>query len=292
LPYASWELLWYLCIALVIGMCARLTLVCAFAVAACGQEPERPPLPTTESTSISTRPAEQGNEALPLELPVERALPSPPPSPPGLGAEHVAQRFGDLLFREAVRGRGGESGFRRSAIYVADSPNVRKVVLAVDHDRRLFLADIHFAHPNPRFFLREHDFGPGLLRVRARSRPPEEKARAPRDPRRPRRRVRAVEAEMLFHVDPGSGLRRVHEMETSSSSVASGGSRWDPSTETLTATVQPRNPPGRERCRRPAPEVTVYRWRDGHFEEVSRTGPGAPCGQRSQGVNLPTDDLP
>ncbi len=173
------------------------------------------------------------------------------------------------------------SGQRRLAIYTTPDESIHYAVAVGIAGNRGSTALLSFEHADPDIQILGDDFGPGLIRVRITSRPVAgegEEDDRPRS-RRPRPRVRPETAEHLLSLDDEGRLRHVHRTVTSSSSVASAGTTWDGSTNTLTTSVQRRNPPGRERCRRPDPITIIHTWRGDHFEETHRDDPSLPCGR-------------
>jgi len=243
-------------------------------------EPE--PLPPGPETITPTPPDEQASTP-PVTTPTGAADPSTPAEswerPDGARAELAARHFGDRRFRKVVE--FSLSGDRRLYVFGAtpDEENPQFIVLVGRVGNRLWAERVHYGHEIPHVMRGDDDFGPGLVQVRISSRRPETEPRPRRDPRSRSTRSFPTEETLLFVLN-AQGLEQVHRTVTSDNGVASASLRWDAQRQTLTTTIQRRNSPGRERCRRPEPYDIVHTWRAGHFAETHRDEPGQPCGQR------------
>ena len=260
-------------------------LLVPLSLAGCGEPSEAPVEPQT----ITPTPAEEALGAPSVSEEdqggpgAQRADPDDPWQRPNTPGADLAERiFGEQHFR--LSREHSMPRRRRLYIYVPEGDEEWCLVVLVGRvGDRLSTQRLPCSgsQRRPEVRLLSPDYGPGLIRVQMRS-----EHEAPTDSGRRRRpRGRAQERtfgetrEILFTLDRAGGLQQVHETVTSSNSIASARTTWGARAQTLTLSIQRRNPPGRERCRRRRPETVVHTWRGGHFEQTQADPGRAPCGE-------------
>jgi hypothetical protein len=227
------------------------------------------PIPAEESTALRDPapedPVPSAAEVAPFRL------------PDAMGADLAAEHFGDRPFRVAGEWRLRSRPRGELAVFVTDDESLHYAVVVGKLGNRTTSCVASYQYAAPEVQLLDEDFGPDLIQLRMTSIPPDDQPAPRREGRNQRRDMTETELH-LFTLDATRGIRRVHHRVTSSSSIASAGFTWDERSRTLTTRVQRRNPPGRERCRRPDPITIIHAWRRDRFEETHHDQPSPPCG--------------